>query len=136
MANPAAQPDPNAGTIDVHNPTSQTNVSASSASATFAQMTQVAAYIPPSAWTPQAVLDLHAKQKEVAIRNLDSLDEQRGREFKLAVIMLAGFAAILAVGFYFAYLKIDLGHDIVIAAVSAGLGYAAGYGTGLTKRQQ
>lgn len=100
----------------------------------YAQMTQVAAYVPPQVWTTEALLDLHAKQKEVSFRNLDSLDAQRHREHVIALVALGGFAAILAVGFWFAYVRIELGRDIVIAAVSAGLGYAAGYGSGIIKK--
>lgn len=124
-AQPAQQPQQ--GEI-VPQPTPQTNVAA------YAQMTQIAAYVPPGVWTTEALLDLHAKQKEVAFRNVDSLDAQRKREHQLAIMVLIGFAGVLAVGFSFAYLKIDLGRDIVIAAVSAALGYAGGYGSGLAKR--
>lgn len=130
---PKVLPDPNtlsAQQGQVLPPPQPMNVTA------YSQMTQVAAYVPPQVWTTEALLDLHAKQKEVIFRNVESLDEQRKREYKLGLIVLGGFAAILAVGFWFAYLKIDLGKEIVISAVSAGLGYAAGYGTGLTKRQQ
>jgi hypothetical protein len=112
-------------------PATQTNVTTTA----FSQMTQIQAYVPPQVWTTEALLDLHAKQKEVIFKNIESLNEQRNKENRMAIFVLAGFGAVLAVGFWFAYMKIDLGRDIVISAVSAGLGYAAGYGTGLTKRQ-
>jgi hypothetical protein len=102
----------------------------------FAQATQLSPYVPHEVWTEKTLLDYHAKVHEEGMEDKRLLENQRGREFNLALIVLLGFAAILAVGFTFAYMKIDLGRDIVISAVSAGLGYAAGYGTGLTKQKQ
>jgi len=102
--------------------------------ASISQFTAIAAYVPQHVWTEDALKHFHEQQKEVLLDNNKLLDKLRDREHSMAIIVLSGFAAILAVGFTFAYLKIDLGRDIVISAVSAGLGYAAGYGTGLTKK--
>jgi len=94
----------------------------------FAQLTQISPYVPYSVWTMEALLDYDGKLKEVNIDNNRLLEKQRQREHRLAILVMIGFAAILAVGFWFAYQKIDLGRNIVISAVSAGLGYVAGYG--------
>jgi hypothetical protein len=94
---------------------------------------QVAPYVPANVWTPEILLDYHKRLYDQSVDNNNMLEHQRQREHKMALIVLAGFAAILAVGFWFSYMKMDVGRDIVISAVSVGLGYAAGYGTGLTK---
>jgi hypothetical protein len=126
---------PNAPQLPAGNPVNAQPEPAAPVPPAFAAAAQVQPYIPPDVWTPEAVIHFHDRQKEVIVDNNRLIDGQRIREYNLARLVLAGFAAIVAVGFMFAYLKMDIGRDILISAVSAGLGYAAGYGTGLTKRQ-
>jgi hypothetical protein len=126
----STKPDPQPEVIPPTQPIPQANV----VPALATQITQVASYIPASAWTEAAVMDLHQKQLEAIKENNQVVVGQQKIEFRLSVIVLGGFAAVLATGFWFAYMKMDFGRDIVISAVSAGLGYAGGFGIGMSKR--
>jgi len=123
-----AQPDQRPEILPVGQATPQTNVSSASATATFAQMTQIAAYIPSSAWSTEAVLDLHAKQKEVAIRNLDSLDAYRGMESRKAWAGILLIAGIIGFGCYLILIGNSLGKDIIGATILFLAGFLAGRG--------
>ncbi len=123
-----AQPEPRPETLAIANANPQANVSTASASATFAQMTQVAAYIPPNAWTPQAVLDLHEKQKEVAFRNIDSLDKFRSMEDRKSWAGIFLVAGIICFGCYLILIGNPTGKDIIGATVLFLAGFMAGQG--------
>src|SRR5579859_5677860 len=94
-------------------PTPQANVTHTA----YAQMTQVASYVPPNVWTTEALLDLHAKQREIAMRNVDSLDDQRRRENLLAWGGVVMFAGIVGFGCYLVTQGNSLGKDLIGSTV-------------------
>src|SRR4051812_16587855 len=69
----------------------------------FAAAAQVQPYIPANVWTPEAVIHFHDRQQELLIDNNRLVENQRGREYTLSLVVLAGFGAIVAVGFLFTY---------------------------------
>ena len=123
----SGQPTPNPpGAVPSQPPVGQTSA--------FAQLMQGSTYLPSHLWDTEALKNYNEQMHEIILDNNRIVDKQRGREHFITVMTLIAFAAILAVGFTFAYEQISLGRDIVISAVSAGLGYMAGYGAGVTKK--
>jgi hypothetical protein len=124
-----SSPNPTSGSLPTGQVmTPETNVSATTTTAAFAQMTQIAAYVPPQVWTTEALLDLHQKQKEVAMRNFESLDSYRRHQNQLAWGGIALVAGIIGFGCYLIVIGNALGRDIIGSAVLFLAGYLAGQG--------
>lgn len=99
------------------------------------QLTQFNVDVPATAWTAEVLKNYHDKAtavifgaNQVVIDNNQKVDQHRQREFMMAVLLFLGFLAIVGVALWLYYVGKDLGRDLVIATVSAGAGFAAGYG--------
>jgi hypothetical protein len=102
--------------------------------------TQVNTAIPAHVWTTQALMDLHAKQKDVNDNNVRSIDDERKREHerittqnsRMHQLNIAGFVlvgAIVVFGLYLVAVGNPFGKDIIGATVLFLSGFLAGKGS-------
>lgn len=99
-----------------------------SSAASWTQLTQVPAYVPPHVWTTQALMDLHQKQKEMGVINIKSLDDQRVREHRLNWGGFFFIGVIIVSGLVLIFQNNPVGKDIIGATVLFLAGFLAGQG--------
>jgi hypothetical protein len=96
------------------------------ASYNIQQITQVNTAIPAHVWTTEALMDLHAKQAEAGKNNIRSLDDQRKRDHKMAILGYCLVSAVILAGLIFMYKGTPGGKEIILGTMTFLAGYLAG----------
>ncbi len=97
-------------------------------STAYANLTQIQSYVPPNVWSTEALLDYHAKQKEVIFDNNRILENQQKRQNAQGWAGIVIVAGIVAFGLYLVAMGNAFGKDLVGATVLFLAGYLAGKG--------
>jgi hypothetical protein len=127
---------------EVHPAIPATAAAAPNAATVQQVTTQFNVAVPSSAWTPEVLQNYHNRLTEaimsgnqVTLDNNARINVQRWRDFAMGILLLLISAGIIVAGIWLYLLGKDLGKDLVIATVSVGLGFFAGYGSAYIKRQ-
>jgi hypothetical protein len=96
--------------------------------ASISQFTAISAYVPPQVWTEEALLDFHAKQKDVILDNnriFQHTQDQQNLQSWAGIVIVAG---IICFACYLTILSNPLGEKILGVTVAFLAGFMAGRG--------